>query len=68
MTQLEFANYLSKKGYKMMTVCKPTERGVEATVIGKPNVTDFTQIADAGQGLWNVYISKKDFDNELITG
>ena len=65
-TKEKFANYLSQKGYSMLTIQDPNETGSTAIVIGRPNISDFTQVKDIGQALWEVRLSVDDYDNKDI--
>ncbi len=67
-TTRDFAEYLSDKGYKMLSVQVPNKNGVTAIVIGEPKLSDFTQIKDIGQNAWEVRLSVNDYDNKEIVG
>lgn len=66
MTKEKFAHYLSTKGYSVIDIKDPSDIGCVAIVLGRPNISHFTQVKDMGNDNYQVRIGVADYKNQRI--
>lgn len=66
-TKEQFLNYLESKGLFRGQIWENSHSLYADVSDVEPNIDDFSQVIQIDKWLWEVRLSKKDINNELIT-